>query len=142
MAGFRYGLSLGFAMAILRVACGDAVAWLIFWLATAMQLGVGASLVWRRTRLPRMTGAFGLGAAQSAMFAMLAARGVQFRDLLFDHPVLVTTLLCVPAVLLFSERWFSKEKWDTCKHYAERATVGDLLTYRHIPNLRVHDAPR
>lgn len=136
MAGAAYGLLLGVSMAALTAMWPGGAGWAIFFAVAAVQLTAGAVVVWRRTALVVMTGAFAWGAAASAAFAILAAGGVPTDALLRQHPFVVGPVLAVPPMLMFSEKWLHPVHWQRFKAASERVSLLDMLRFRHIPDLR------
>jgi hypothetical protein len=134
--GALYGAFLGTLTVVLTTVLPPAIGWCLFWGALSVQLSVGAAVVWRRTRLPLMTAALTLGACTSSGFSAFAAGGVIPQELLARNPWLLGGLMVLAPVLLFSESWFHADRWAEMKRRSARATFGDVLTFRHIPDLR------
>jgi hypothetical protein len=135
-AGALYGAFLFTLMSVLTTVFPPVVGWLVFWAALSVQLSAGAVVMWRRTRLPLMTTGFVVGASASAVFAATAARGVLPQEFLMSHPFLAGGLIALPPGLLYSEAWLRPNTWRQVKRRSREATFVEILTFRHIPDLR------
>lgn len=136
-AAALYGAFLGVVMFILTTALPAAVGWTVFWTAVAIQLGIGAVLVWRRTSLPMMTAGFVWAAGVSVIFGAAATRGLLLEQLFWRDPVLVPASLLVAPALMFSERWLHPQTWQRLKRASDECSFLDILAFRHIPDVRV-----
>ena len=129
-----YGVLVALAITVARIL--GPVGWLLFWVVVACQSGFGAALVWRRTGLPLMTAGLAGAACVSAIFAVGTGIGDTWEALLFRHPVLVIGSVACTSLLMFAERWAHPNVWRRMKEQSDRSTVGDILRFRHIPDLR------
>ncbi len=105
MAGAAYGLLVGISMAVLTLMLPGALGWAIWFAVVAVQATAGAVVVWRRTALVVMTGAFAWSAALFAVLAVVAARGVPFDALSRQYPLIVLPAIAIAPLLMFSEKW-------------------------------------
>jgi hypothetical protein len=135
MAGALYGAFLATLMFILTKALPGGPGWMIFFMYSAIHLAVGAAVVWRRTRLHAMTGAFVWGAGASAVFAAMAARGLSFDEVLQHSPVLVLVASLGPPFMFLE--WRHPSEWRQLKRAASTCSFFDMLVFRHIPHVRV-----
>jgi hypothetical protein len=108
----------------------------LFWLAIFCQFAVGAALVWRRTGLALMTAGFAAVAAVSAVFAVSSVIGPGWQALVARHPFLAVLGVACIAFLFIAERWAHPDVWRSLRGHGERATLLDVITFRHIPDLR------
>jgi hypothetical protein len=138
-AGALYGLFLAVVTVVLTTVLPAALGWTILWAALSLQLIIGAAVVWRRTALPAMTFAFAWGGAAASVFAVMCARGQLFEDLYSRAPITLTIVVFLGPLVMFSEKWLHRAKWQALKLMSDEATFLDVLAFRHIPDLRVTD---
>ena len=110
--------------------------WRVLWLALAVQLTRIAKVIWERTRLPRWALGSLLLAGFSFSIALVADSTSDAQNWVWDHPILVVGGLVVAVALLFSEAKFAPAKWKRVRERGESATLRDMFTLRHIPDLR------
>ena len=133
-AGALFGALLGVTFVIV----GDLgpTPWRIMMLVGGVLLVVMATLVWERTRLPRWTAGIAFGACVAFSAAFLPGGKEDIQSLFLAYPLPTIAALLMPASLMFSESYFSKEKWQRVRERSESATLRDVLLFRHIPDLR------
>ena len=136
MAGSLYGVFVGAVIVFFTIALPEPLGWAICWSIFAVQLAVGAVVVWRRTGLHAMTCSFVWASGIAAVFAIACSRGMTFEDVLRRDPLLLVASISVAAALMFSERWWHPAAWAQFKRKADDSSVFDILTFRHIPDLR------
>jgi hypothetical protein len=134
-----YGFFLGVGAVLLMKFAPQPYGSIVWWGFFAGQLTWGATLCWRRTRLPFATASMAIGAATSAMLAGLAMAGHVFPDLPRAWRVPVGAgLLSGPPLFLIESR-VHRAKWMQWKQYTERKNAWDIFKGRHIPELRDSD---
>jgi hypothetical protein len=136
VASALYGLLIGIAFVLFTQVAPQPTGSIVFWGVVAVQLAWGAVACWRRTGLPFATSAMAIGAAMSACLAVLAATGRIFPDLSRGLWVPVGIGLAIGPLFLLIESRVNRAKWREWAHYMERKNVWDILTARHIPDLR------
>ena len=129
-----YGVLLGVVLTV--ASRSGTTAWRLVMLAFGIQLLIGATLIWERTRLPRWTAAMALVAGACFIFAMLPGGSDDVVALCLAYPLPAIGVVLTPAALTFSESYFSKQKWQQVKNRSETVTLSDMLLRRHIPDLR------
>jgi len=110
--------------------------WRAVWLALGVQLTRMAKVIWERTRLPRWTIGSALMAGVSLAIALLAVNKAAAQDWVWDHPVISVGAVITAVALMFSEAKLAPAKWKLVRERGESATFRDVLTLRHIPDLR------
>jgi hypothetical protein len=136
MTGASFGLFIGVSslvfMKLVPQPAGTII-WFGFW---SVQLSWRAVQFWRRTGLPFMTAAMVQGAVVSLCLALLAATGHPFQQMSAESWVLFAGTGVSMLLLNHIESRVHKSKVKQCAEYAEHTTVWDILTGRHIPQLR------
>jgi hypothetical protein len=84
-----------------------------------------------------MTIGMALAACGGLVLGFLGRSHAGSMQLLQEHPYLIVGMAAVPPVVMFSEKWAHPEAWRRLKQHSERATLRDMLTFRHIPDLRM-----
>lgn len=135
-AGARYGLMIGIPLALLLILAPQPVAGVAVLGLMAVQLLVGAVLVWRRTGLKYATSSMLAGAVGAAVLAYLLASGAAVFSLSAGWAVAVVLLLISGPVLFAVEAWANPEKWQAWREFMENKSAMDVLRGRHIPRLR------
>ncbi len=131
-----YGFFLGVgALLFMRVAPQPAGS-ILWWGFFAGLLTWGAALCWRRTRLPYATGGMAIAGATSGILAALAAAGQVFPNLSPVGWAPVGVGLLLPPLLFLIESRVHRAKWTRWQEHMERKNAWDILTGRHIPELR------
>ena len=111
-------------------------AWRALWIAVALQMARTALVFWRRARLPRWAAGGFVGAAGALLVALASAGRNEFRELMLANPIATITVVLAVPVLMFSEAKFAPAKWKRVRERGESATLRDMFTLRHIPDLR------
>jgi len=131
-----YGAVIGIVFLMqLRVAPQPAGS-MVYWLLTAIQLASGSVVCWRRTGLPRATAAFAINSATAAGLAVLAALGRVFPDVPPQYLLLMALSVFSGLGLFFAESRVNRDKWARWSQPAARQRASDIVTVRHIPDLR------
>jgi hypothetical protein len=133
MAGSMYGAA---AIVFLTIALPEPLGWTVCFSLIALQSGIGAVLIWRRTRLQMMACSFVWVSGAFVVCAIAASRGLKLEDLFLQDPLLVVAAIAVPAFMSFSERWQHPVEWAQVRQRANESSLMDILTFRHIPDLR------
>ena len=61
---------------------------------------------------------------------------LEVQKIVWANPVASFAVLLALPVLMFSEAKFAPVKWKLVRERGESATLRDMLTLRHIPDLR------
>jgi ABC-type polysaccharide/polyol phosphate export permease len=130
-----YGFFLGLGALLFIQLAPQPSGLILWWGFFAIQLTWGASLCWRRTRLPFATTAMVIAAASSGTLAVLAAVGHVFPDLPRTWWVPVGVGLFSSPLLFLVESRVHREKWMQWKQLMEQKNAWDILKGRHIPQL-------
>jgi len=136
VASALYGVLIGIAFGLFTRIAPQPTGSVTFWGFFAVQLGWGAVTCWRRTGLPWATTAIAIGATMSTCLAVLAATGRVFPDLSRGLWVPVGIGFALGPLFLLVESRANRAKWRQWAQYMERKNVWDILTARHIPQLR------
>jgi hypothetical protein len=102
----------------------------------AVQLLVGAVVVWRRTGLKYATSSLLTGAVGAAVLAYLLATGAAVFSLSAGWAVAVVLLLISGPLLFALEARANPDKWRAWREFMEHKSAMDVLRGRHIPHLR------
>ncbi|MEX2271781.1 MAG: hypothetical protein WD690_09935 [Vicinamibacterales bacterium] len=109
---------------------------IILWSFFSIQLSWVALTCWRRTGLPFATAGMACGAVMSMSLVVLAVMGQPFPDLAPESWVLFgASALLAPLFLLIESR-VNHAKWQEWSRYMEHKNVWDIITGRHIPQIR------
>jgi len=130
--GFFWGLGAVFLTRIAPQPAGS----VIWWGVLAVQLTWGATRCWRRTGLPFASAAMAIGAAGSALLAVLATQGRVFPNLPLQWWVPIGVLLISAPLCLGVESVVHREQWERWRAYMEHMTAWDIIAGRHFPRLR------
>jgi len=130
-----YGLVLGAGFFALTTLAPQPVGSAVWWSLLAGQLSWGASITWRRTRLPFATAAMLAGAGASAIVAVATVLGYAFSFLPIVWAVPVFGLLALGPVCLLLESRMHPREWSHWGTYMEHKSAWDILLCRHIPDL-------
>jgi hypothetical protein len=131
-----YGFFLGLGAVLFMQAAPQPIGSIVWWGFFAGQLTWGAMLCWRRTGLPFATGAMAAAAGTSGVLAFLAATGHVFPNLPTVSWVLVGAGFVSAPLFFLIESRVHRAKWMQWKQHMERKNAWDILTGRHIPELR------
>jgi len=108
----------------------------IYWGFFSVQLSWFAVTCWRRTGLPFASAALVTGAVMSICLVVLAAIGHPFPDLLPESWVLLGGGFVLGPLFLLIESRVNRVKWKQWARHMEHRNVWDIVTGRHIPQLR------
>jgi hypothetical protein len=140
MAPALYGVLFGIAFFVFGRLVPQPMGAVILWSAIAIQLSLGAGICWRRTGLPFASVAMFHGSVMSVCLVVLALMGQPFPNLAPGSWVFFAGGALVGPVLFLVESRVNRVKWAEWGRYMEHKSVWDILTGRHIPDLR--DAKR
>lgn len=139
-SGLKYGLFLGLLMVALGECPPQPIRSIALWAALSLQAAVGLWITWRRFRLRWFT--FGGAVAFLVSLAMIpvSARGLNLATIATELPLLVVGAiwLCVLFVPLSVglESLRNSPEWRAWSNRVERATLWDMITFRHVPDVR------
>jgi hypothetical protein len=133
-----YGLLLGLGFFLLARLAPQPAGSLVWWLLVAGQLAWVASITWRRTKLPFITGAMLIGAAGATLVFCATLSGHEFPWLPIRWAVPVYGLMVAGPLCLFIESRANRGDWLLWKKHMEHKTALDILLGRHIPDLGHH----
>jgi hypothetical protein len=136
MASGLYGALVGIVMFGLLRFLPQPTGAVIVWSLMCLQLAWGAMTCWRRTGLPFVTAAMINGSVMSLGAVALAFMGQPFPNLAPSSWVLFVCGLAVGILLLGLESRVNRHKWAEWSRFMEHMTPWDIVTCRHIPNLR------
>lgn len=134
-AGF-YGVLVGIASLVCFRWLPQPIGAVVFWGATAIQLGIGARVCWRRTGLPFASAAMANGAMLAACLVILAFMGQPFPNLAPASWVLFGSGALMGPIFLWIESRVHQTKWAEWRRHMENKGVWDVLMFRHLPHLR------
>ena len=134
-----YGALTGVLVAALLSPYVQPLGSILLWGITAVQLGLVALVLWRRTGLPFATASMAVGAATGLVLCLRAVGGHRFPEdgLPWITVPLVGILLALLGFLLESR--IHRAAWNVWRRRAREATTLDFITLRHIPDLRHRD---
>ena len=135
--GIQYGVLLGVAFAAAFHAGAFATALLCGLIA--LQLEIGAFVVWLRTALPLAALANLSGAVAMAAGAVLFGRGYDIFSASLPAAVFYAGVL-LGSLLLFIESRVHRAEWIEWRAHMEPMSLLDVMTGRHIPRLRQRSA--
>jgi nucleoside recognition membrane protein YjiH len=136
MASALYGALLGVVWVVLTTFVPQPADAIIFWSLICIQLAWGALICWRRTGLPFATAAMIAGSVVSAGLVVVALIGQPFPNLALASWVLFGCVAAVGPLFLLIESRVNPEKWREWKRHMETTTLWEIVTGRHIPDLR------
>lgn len=134
-AGYRYGLFLSLILLPLIFLIENLVLMAFVWMAFAVQLGIGAWLVWRRVGAGLAAAGMAVASLNSAVFAVFYLKGFD-PFALGSQLLLVLPALLVAPLLFWLESRRNPEMWRAWGKFMEDASVRDMLGFRHIPHWR------
>ena len=139
MAGVKYGLLLAFLMFALGEWAPQPAGSIAFWTALSLQAALGLWITWHRLRLPW----FSAGAIAALVVCLtmipVSARGLNLATIATELPLLLvvaiwSAVLFVPLSIGLESLRNSPE-WRAWSARVERATLWEIITFRHVPNL-------
>jgi hypothetical protein len=132
-----YGILIGTAFVALTRLAPQPNGSVVYWAFFTLQLSWGAVTCWRRTGLQCASAAMAVGGVISASLAALAATGRVFPDVPPAAWLLLGSGVVVVPGLLWLESRVNPVKWRRWARYMQqRNSLWDILTGRHIPQLR------
>ena len=140
MAAGLYGGLIGVASIVFTTVVPQPIGSAILWAFFSLQLSWGAAICWRRTGLPFVTAALITGAIMSTCLVVLASVGHPFPEWPLESWVLFGSGAVLGPLFFFIESRVNRVKCRRWAHHMERQTVWDIVTGRHIPELRDGDA--
>jgi hypothetical protein len=135
MASVWYGAIFGISFFISRKAPQPAGS-IVFWSLMAAHQAWIASIFWRRAALPFATAAYVTGTVVSICFATLAALGRPYPNWTLESWVWFGAITALVVFLLRFESRVNRAKWQRLQQSADQAGLWDILTGRHVPDLR------
>lgn len=136
MASAQYGFFLGIALAVFMGIAPQPAGSIIIWGFFSVQLSWAALTCWRRTGLPFATAALVNAAVMSLCVAVLAALGHPIHDWAPESWVLFAGCAVTGWLFLSIERRVNQPKWKEWSRHMKHKTAWDIVTGRHIPQLR------
>jgi hypothetical protein len=141
MAGATYGLFLGLLMVALGEWAPQPAGSILLWTMLSVQCAVGLRIEWQRLRLPWLTAGGIAALVVSLAMIPVSALGFNLATMIAALPLPVvvglwSALLFVPLSIGLESLRGSAE-WRAWAAHMEHATVWDMLTFRHIPHLRL-----
>lgn len=130
----RYG-AIAFTIFFMLAFWAPAIT-LLFCLAHAELLVVGAVTTWRRTRLPYATASMMMGAVAFIAIAWEAGTTETLRDVMMRWMWPFLAWVVAGTAIMHLEPLVHREKWAAWKRHMEDMSFGDTLLMRHIPDLR------
>ncbi len=140
MASAMYGVVIGIGSVVFTRLMPQPMGSIIYWGFFSVQLSCGAVTCWRRTGLAFASAAMVNGAVMSICLVVLAAMGHPFPDLGPASWVLFCGGAVVGPLFLLIESRVNRLKWQQWARHMEHRNVCDILTGRHIPQLRKNGA--
>jgi hypothetical protein len=131
-----YGVLIGSAFVLFTGVLPQPGGSIALWAFLAVQMAGGATVCWRRTRLPFVTTAMAIGALAAAGLAVLAAAGFVFPNLPRGWWIPLGIVFAAGPALLLMESRLHRAEWRQWSRHMEHATVWDIVRLRHIPRLR------
>jgi hypothetical protein len=113
---------------------------ILLWTMLSVQSAAGLWIEWRRLRLPWLTAGGIAALLVSLVMIPLSARGLNLATIATALPVpavvaIWSALLCVPLSVGLETLRASPE-WRAWSAHMEHTTVWEMITYRHMPDLR------
>lgn len=145
MAGLKAGLFFVAMMFVLgRWApqpAGSVVLWSLFSAGSA----VGAWVVWRRLRLPWFTLGLIIALLVSVAMIPISARGLDLATIADALPlpaaIAIWSALAIVPLSAGLESLRESPEWRAWAARTERATLLEMLTFRHVPAVRPGGGP-
>jgi hypothetical protein len=144
-ASAKYGFLLGLLYAFLLDVFPRPIGSVIVWTEIAIQAAVVELIVWRRLRLRWFALGGVVGLLTSVAMIFISARGLDLVTVVGILPVpaviaVWTGLLFVPLSLGL-EAARNSEEWRAWSEQTKNASLIDMLTLRHIPDLHSRPTP-
>jgi hypothetical protein len=136
MAGVIYGLFIAAVILLVEKFTPQPLGSAILWVAFAVQLAWAALLTWRRTGLPFASAAMLISAAGMMMFAVLGVSVRVVPSMSTGAAMALGALIVTGPLCLLAESRVHPKEWAEWKGHMEQATLWEMLTGRHIPDLR------
>jgi hypothetical protein len=144
-SGFTYGLFMAGVMFVLTQVAPQPAGSIAFWTALTVQAAFGGWIIWRRLRLRW----FGLGAVSALCLSLvmipISARGLNLATIATELPLWAVGaiwlgVLFVPLSVGL-ESWRNTPEWRAWSARGERATLWEVITLRHVPDMRSSRSP-
>jgi len=136
MASAVYGAFIGLAFLVFTRLVPQPVGSVLFWGVVSLQLSWFAITCWRRTGLPFVTAAGVTGAAVAMSFLVLGVFGHPFPGVGPEAWVPLAGVLVLGPLFLFIESRVNRAKWKQWAEHMAQRSAWDIVTGRHIPQLR------
>ena len=148
MMGAKYGLCLALLMVALGEWAPQPAGSIVLWTLLSIQAAVGVRLIWRHLRLPWCTAG---GVAALSVFVAMAVlcvssgRGLNLATIVTVLPlsaviVIWGAVMFVPLCLGL-EALRNSPEWRAWSAHMERASLWEMVTFHHIPNLGAKSDP-
>jgi hypothetical protein len=112
------------------------IVWALFWSALAVQMAVTAWVTWRRTGLRWHTMSAVHAATIEAAMVPVHLGGYTIATLPSAWMVMFGINVALAIAMNVGSEYEDRDKWARWKASVTRASLTDLLTFRHIPVLR------
>jgi len=137
--GMKYGLFGALVMLTLGEWVPQPTGSVVLWSALSLQAVLGFWIIWRRLRLPWLSVGTGAAFLVSAAMIPISARGLNLATLALALPLpLVAAIwigvLIVPLTVGLESSRNSRE-WQAWSTRMTHASLWEMLTFRHIPDL-------
>ena len=136
MAPALYGMIIGVAFFVFTRLLPQPLGSIVYWGLLSVQLAWGAVLTWRRTALPFATAGLVTGAATATSLVVLAAIGHPYPNEMPQSWLLLSGGFIVAPLFLLIESRVNPAKWKQWAQHMENKSAWDIVTGRHIPQLR------
>jgi hypothetical protein len=131
----KYGFLMGGSFVLLDTMASP-IGWSLFWAAIAVQGAVAARVTWKRTGLRWFTIGMTHGAAVSAAMVPVHLAGYTLRTLPFPWMLIFGCNVALAIAMNVGSRYEDRDKTARWKAVLATTSLTDLLTFRHIPDLR------
>jgi hypothetical protein len=136
---FRSAAAVGWIFVVTFVLLdklASPIVWALFWLALAAQLAASAWITWRRTGLRWLTMGEAHSATINAAMVPVYFAGYTIVTLPSAWLVILGVNIALAIAIHAGAEYEDRDKWARWKSAIARASLADLVTLRHIPNLR------
>lgn len=135
------GLFLGLCMFAAGELAPQPWGLIAFWTLVGVQALVGGWIVWRRLRLRHVAGAGVAIIMFSAAMALYSWRGYTPKTIIAHEPWPILVLMLVAILMqplsIWAESLVDSPGWQAWKRRMdEQPSIWEMLTFRHVPNLR------